>query len=105
MLPFFPRGLINLQKVYLRNCSIGSLNSTAFEGLFILIEVDLSHNEIRSLSPGTFHGNVRIRKLWLGHNPLRSLHGYTFPSIPHLARTKQTRRRTRCHERGRSDRV
>ena len=81
---FFNLGMINLQKVYLTNCSIGHIHATAFNSLIILIELDLSHNAIRTLELGTFDGNIRIRKLWLGHNPIRTLHSYSFPVIPHL---------------------
>ena len=81
---FRRKGLINLQKAYLRNCSLSKVSATAFEGLVILIELDLTHNGLRTLAPGTFEGNIRIRKLWLGHNPIRSLAGFAFPRIPHL---------------------
>uniref|UniRef100_A0A0K2V2N0 Ig-like domain-containing protein n=1 Tax=Lepeophtheirus salmonis TaxID=72036 RepID=A0A0K2V2N0_LEPSM len=77
-------GLINLQKVYLQNCSIAYLDPTAFSGLVIMIELDLSWNRITSLVAGTFTGNIRIRKLRLNHNPLRNLDSYVFPPIPHL---------------------
>jgi Leucine-rich repeat (LRR) protein len=81
---FRSKGLINLQKIYLRNCSLTHVDATAFEGLAILIELDLSRNQLKALVPGTFEGNIRIRKLWLSHNPLSSLAGFSFPRIPHL---------------------
>lgn len=81
---FRAAGMINLQKVYLSNCSISHVDATAFEGLVILIELDLSRNRLGMLIPGTFEGNIRIRKLWLSHNPIRSLAAFAFPSIPHL---------------------
>ncbi|QQP38765.1 Uncharacterized protein FKW44_019440, partial [Caligus rogercresseyi] len=77
-------GLINLQKVYLQNCSLAYVDPTAFHGLVIMIELDLSWNRLSSLPSGTFTGNIRIRKLKLNHNPLRSLRSYSFPPIPHL---------------------
>ena len=50
MLPeraFRAAGMINLQKVYLSNCSLARVDATAFEGLVILIELDLTHNHLR----------------------------------------------------------
>ena len=44
---FRAAGLINLQKVYLSNCSVARIDATAFEGLVILIELDLTRNRLR----------------------------------------------------------
>ena len=63
--------LINLQKVYMANCSLNNVHPGAFTSLVILIELDMSGNELRTLHPGTFNGNIRLRKLWLTSNPLR----------------------------------
>ena len=46
-LAFRMTGLINLQKLYLSNCSLESVDATAFDGLLILIELDLRHNSLR----------------------------------------------------------
>ena len=81
---FMSHDMINLQKVYLQNCSLGVIHQNAFKSLVLMIELDLSHNKIKTLFPGTFEGNIRIRKLWLQNNPLRSLNNFEFPSIPHL---------------------
>lgn len=84
---FYAVGMINLQKVYLSNCSIASVDPSAFDRLVLLIELDLSRNQVAGLKDGTFNGNFRIRKLWLSHNPMlgrRSLQGFTFPPIAHL---------------------
>ena len=81
---FMLRDMINLQKVYLQNCSLEAIHQNAFQSLVLMIELDLSNNNIKTLLPGTFEGNIRIRKLWLQNNPLKSLHEFNFPSIPHL---------------------
>jgi len=83
-LAFVSSGLINLQKIFMSNCSLDSLHPGAFTGLEILIELDLSGNRLRTLHPGTFDGNIRLRKLWVTSNPLRSLHAFQFPPLPHL---------------------
>ena len=51
---FHLAGLINVQKVYMRNCSLDDLDPTALAGLVILIELDLSENNIYELKDGTF---------------------------------------------------
>jgi len=81
---FMNGGMINLQKVYLQNCSLEAMHQNAFQSLVLMIELDLSNNNIKTLVQGTFEGNIRIRKLWLQNNPLKSLLDFNFPSIPHL---------------------
>lgn len=51
---FHLTGLINVQKVFLKNCSLNDLDPTALAGLVILIELDLSENKIKELKQGTF---------------------------------------------------
>ena len=51
---FHLTGLINVQKVFLKNCSLNDLDPTALAGLVILIELDLSENNIKELKQGTF---------------------------------------------------
>lgn len=70
--------MINLQKVYLNNCSLSSIHPTSFQSLVLMIELDLSSNNIKSLLPGTFRGNIRIRKLWLQNNPIKTLQDFRF---------------------------
>ena len=71
---FHLTGLINVQKVYMKNCSLHDLDPTALGGLVILIELDLSDNHIKELKQGTFRvsfirlgGIFRIISYW----PLR----------------------------------
>lgn len=77
-------GLINLQRIFMRNAKLRQVHRDAFRELIILIEVDLSENEIISLEPNTFHGNERLRLLALNFNPLRRLVRAQFPVLPHL---------------------
>ena len=82
---FEKAGLINVQKVYMSNCSLSEIHPGSFSELFILIELDLSNNKLRTLQPGTFEGNIRIRKLWLTANPMHSFpRAFSFPNMPHL---------------------
>jgi Leucine-rich repeat (LRR) protein len=54
---FHLAGLINVQKVYMKNCSLNDLSPTALGGLVILIELDLSENNLYELRSGTFQVN------------------------------------------------
>ena len=51
---FHLAGLINVQKVFMKNCSLNNLDPTALAGLVILIELDLSDNHLLELKQGTF---------------------------------------------------
>ena len=83
---FVSAGLLNLQKLYLPNCSLTDVHPGAFSNLVILIELEMSGNQLRTLHPGTFNGNIRLRKLWLTSNPLRSVSA-TGPKIWETTKT------------------
>lgn len=77
-------GLVNLHKIYLRECGITELHKDAFEGLQILIELDLSHNRIHTIHSGTFRDNVRLRLLYMSHNPMTKLEDGLFTNMTFL---------------------
>lgn len=81
---FTTLGLVNLQRIYLRNSNIVYINQDAFKNLKILVELDLSDNAIESLDKNTFNGNDRLRVLYLSGNPLKKLVAHQFPVLPHL---------------------
>lgn len=76
--------LINLHKLFLRDCGIEDLHKEAFRGLAILIELDLSGNRIHTLHPGTFRENVRLRILSLSRNPIQKLDDGLFSNLTFL---------------------
>ena len=77
-------GLINLQRIYLRESKIHTIDRDAFKNLKILVEVDLTDNFITSIDPQTFNGNDRLRIIYLCGNPLKTLSSHQFPVLPHL---------------------
>lgn len=81
---FTSRGLINLQRIYVKASHVRHLHRDTFRNLKILVEIDLSGNEIESLERETFAGNERLRLLYLYGNPLRRLVANQFPPLPHL---------------------
>ncbi|KAG8230096.1 hypothetical protein J437_LFUL007640 [Ladona fulva] len=85
-------GLVNLQKLFLKNCGIDRLDRDAFRGLEILIEIDLSGNRIKTISPGTFRDNVRLRLLFISNNPIHKFDDGLFTNLTFL----QTVDASRC---------
>lgn len=81
---FTSLGLINLQKIYLKNSKVKYVHRDAFKNLKILIEIDLSDNQIEKFDQTTFTGNDRLRILLLTGNPLKQLVDYQFSRLPHL---------------------
>lgn len=77
-------GLVNLHKVYLRDCNIKEVHREAFKGLGILVEVDLSENRIHVLHPGTFRDNVRLRVFYFNGNLIRRIEANLFVDLNHL---------------------
>lgn len=77
-------GLVNLQRVFLRNAGIYEIHAESFKDMRILIEIDLSDNHVTSLEPDTFLGNERLRILILSGNPLGTLCDKQFPVLQHL---------------------
>ncbi|XP_072750026.1 uncharacterized protein Kek5 [Anoplolepis gracilipes] len=76
--------LVNLHKLVLRECGIESIDTGAFNGLKIIIEIDLSGNKIRNLQPGIFYETQRLRVLLLNQNRLRVLENGLFFNLTHL---------------------
>lgn len=72
---FARTGLLNLQRVYLRNCNIGQINDRAFEGLTNLVELDLSHNLLTQIPSNSFKDAPFLRDLTFFHNPVLKVGG------------------------------
>lgn len=83
---FSSANLINLQKVYLKNCHIGQINNNAFRGLTNLVELDLSHNLITSIPSMTFNDVRFLRDVTLAYNPIQKIETHTFRTLPSLVK-------------------
>uniref|UniRef100_A0ABD2VVT4 Ig-like domain-containing protein n=1 Tax=Trichogramma kaykai TaxID=54128 RepID=A0ABD2VVT4_9HYME len=81
---FKSAALVNLQKVFLRNAGLRSVDPRAFDDMRILVEIDLADNYVTSLEPHTFAGNERLKILVLSGNPLKRLKSHQFPLLQHL---------------------
>ena len=71
---FAKTGLLNLQRVYLRNCNIGQIHERAFKGLTNLVELDLSLNLITEIPSDSFKDAPFLRDLTLAQNPVLKVH-------------------------------
>ncbi|CAB3223544.1 unnamed protein product [Arctia plantaginis] len=71
---FARTGLVNLQRVYLRNCNIGQIHDRALKGLTNLVELDLSHNLLTQIPSTSFKDAPFLRDLTLATNPILKVH-------------------------------
>ncbi|XP_045606336.1 leucine-rich repeat-containing protein 24 [Procambarus clarkii] len=79
-------GLINLQKIYLRDCKIGQVDATAFYQLTNLVELDLSQNLLTEVPSLAFSHIQALRDLQLRGNRLRKIRSDSFAHTPSLVR-------------------
>jgi kekkon-1 len=78
--------LLNLQKLYMRNCRLGQIDDKAFEGLTNLIELDLSHNLLTSVPAATFQYITSLRDLTLASNPIQKIESHAFGNVLSLTK-------------------
>lgn len=78
--------LLNLQRLFLRNCRLGQIDERAFEGLTNLIELDLSHNLLTSVPSATFKYITSLRDLTLASNPIQKIESRAFSNISSLTK-------------------
>jgi kekkon-1 len=78
--------LLNLQRLFLRNCRLGQIDDKAFEGLTNLIELDLSHNLLTSVPSATFQYITSLRDLTLASNPISKIESHAFSNILSLTK-------------------
>lgn len=83
---FIRAELLNLQKLYLRNCRLGQIEDRAFDGLTNLIELDLSHNLLTSIPAATFQSITSLRDLTLASNPIQKIESHAFNNILSLSK-------------------
>lgn len=77
-------GLVNLQKIFMKNVTLREIHKDAFKDMTILVEINMSDNFITSIPRSTFAGNVRLKILVLSGNPLKTLGSQQFPLLPCL---------------------
>lgn len=83
---FKDANLVNIHKIYMKNCTLQEINRDAFQGLQLLIELDLSNNLLKVLEPGVFGEVIRLRQLLMSHNHVQRLEDYLFVNLPFLSK-------------------
>ncbi|XP_015903312.1 leucine-rich repeat-containing protein 24 [Parasteatoda tepidariorum] len=81
---FQQKGLVNLQKIFISDCSIASVSRDAFYQLRNLIELDLSGNKLQNIPTDALQDCPNLRRLQLAHNPISQIDGGVFSSLSHL---------------------
>lgn len=83
---FYDNGLVNLQKIFLRESSIGQIDDEAFKGLTNLVELDLSTNMLTSVPSTALFHITSLRELILHGNPLAKVVGNSFRAVHSLTK-------------------
>ena len=80
-------GLVNLERLYLRETGLRSLPAGVFSGLAALGTLELDNNQLRSLPAGVFSDLHSLKTLELHRNPsLSSLPYDEFEALPNLTK-------------------
>ncbi|WP_428097661.1 fibronectin type III domain-containing protein [Candidatus Rariloculus sp.] len=80
-------GLVNLERLYLRETGLDSLPAGVFSGLAALETLELDNNRLRSLPAGVFSDLLNLKTLELHRNPsLSSLPYDEFEALPSLTK-------------------
>lgn len=83
---FIKNNIRDVHKLRFQNCSLESVDKTAFEGLCLLIELDLSKNNLKKIDKEVFRDNLKMRILNLSFNKLTRLESGLFYNMTHLQR-------------------
>lgn len=75
---FIRIGLVNLQKVYLRNCKLGQIDGEALNGLTNLVELDLSNNLLTAIPSAILASIPSLRDLTIAGNPIQKVDSHIF---------------------------
>ncbi|KAJ0175520.1 hypothetical protein K1T71_008679 [Dendrolimus kikuchii] len=81
---FAQSGLINLQRLYLRSCSLESIEATSFASLINLVDLDLSRNHLVTVPSHAFDPLRELRELRLSGNPITKVLNDAFTNLPNL---------------------
>lgn len=81
---FRDRNLYNLQKIYMRHCSIHVVIGRCFEGMTNLVELDLSYNLLQVVPAEALTDCRYLMTLSLRGNPIRQVHRDSFARLSDL---------------------
>lgn len=87
MLPsraFQERGLVNLQKLFLARCKLGTIADDAFYQLTNLVELDLSENLLTHVPMKALVNSTNLRRLLLNNNHIATINAESFATLNNL---------------------
>lgn len=88
---FVRAALLNLQRIYLKNCHIGQIDDEALDGLSNVVDLDLSMNLLTSVPTSIFRDVPNLRDLSLARNPIQKIDSRAFRFISGLVRLDLSR--------------
>ncbi|CAL4148213.1 unnamed protein product, partial [Meganyctiphanes norvegica] len=83
---FLERGLVNLQKIWLRGCNIKRIERGAFRKLTNLVELDLTDNNLNVIPIDVLKDVPGLRVLLLAHNSISTVPAGAFKKTSELVR-------------------
>ncbi|KAF2369020.1 Leucine-rich repeat, partial [Trinorchestia longiramus] len=81
---FLNKSLVNLQRLFMVECSITDIQPAAFAQLSNLIELDLSNNKLKNIPGEAFVGTPALRQLNLRGNEISFIPGDAFTHTPSI---------------------
>ncbi|OXA57588.1 Leucine-rich repeat-containing protein 4B [Folsomia candida] len=92
---FQTRNLLNLQKIFLSECNLKTLEKNVFYKLNNLVELNLSSNKLEAIPTHTFEQIPEIRELKMNSNPVTRISNNAFSTLTRLVRLELSRCRIR----------
>lgn len=83
---FVRAALLDLQKVYLRDCQIGQMDERALRGLSNVVDLDLSRNLLTSVPSAVLEDVPNLRNLSLARNPIKKIDAAAFRHVAALTK-------------------
>jgi len=81
---FVPRGLTEMEKLFVSGCELRTIELGAFNGLKKLTELSITGNEICEIIPGTFESISNLERVDLSYNRLEHLDSGVFSGLFNL---------------------
>ncbi|XP_037071188.1 leucine-rich repeat-containing protein 24-like [Pollicipes pollicipes] len=79
-------GLLNLQRIFLANCRLRTVDDSAFAGLTNLVDLDLSGNTLTAIPQRSLLSVPALRELKMANNAIQRVEADTFSAVPGLVK-------------------
>ncbi|KAH1022175.1 hypothetical protein HUJ04_011607 [Dendroctonus ponderosae] len=78
-------GLINLQKLFLRQCNIKAIHNDGFKGLTNLVDIELATNQLQRVPTEAFLNSPSLMRIVLRNNPITAIERLAFNHLSFLS--------------------